>query len=65
MSRIKKKLVLKVTKNSPNIFEISKSVNTVEFGVPHTILIREVVDRILIENRLSIQQGFLTVEFIS
>ena len=61
MSQKKCKLVLKA--KSGELFAIAKSVNTLEFGVPGDVLTRKEVDRILIDNKMSIQKNMLTVEF--
>lgn len=58
----KSKLVLKAvgTEN----FEIAKSVNTLQYGIPGDILSRKVVDRILIDDAVKINHGHLVVEFL-
>lgn len=62
MSR-KSKLVLKMISTTGN-FEIVKSVNTLEFGVPGDALTRKNVDLILKDSTRKIQRGDLVVEFL-
>jgi hypothetical protein len=63
MSQKKCKLVLK-TNQVVNSFEIAKSVNTIEFGVPGNQLTQEQVKRILVDHNTRIERGTLTVEFV-
>ena len=62
MSRRKEKLVLK---KSNGAFVIAKTINTLEFGTPNTVITIEQANRILIDQQHRIKTGELTVEFIS
>ena len=66
MSRLNSKLVLKtVRQNSVNTkFEIIKSTNTLDHGVPGDTLTREVVDKILVSAANRGPRNQLTVEFV-
>ncbi len=68
MSRVKCKLVLKADKNiakSASAFTIVKSVNTLEFGIPGDTLSRDEVDLMLRQKAQTMQNGMLTVEFLT
>lgn len=59
----KSKLVLKTI--STDLFELVKSVNTLDYGVPGDTLSRSVINRLFIENQPKIKRGDLTIEFIN
>lgn len=63
MSQKKCKLVLKTNQDAQN-FEIAKSVNTIEFGIPGNTLTEHEVQRLLKDQSTRIQRGLLTVEFV-
>lgn len=63
MSQKKCKLVLKKIQDA-QYFEIAKSVNTIEFGIPGNTLTEHEVQRLLKDHNSRIQRGTLTVEFV-
>ena len=61
MSR-KSKLIL--TTVGPDHFQIAKSVNTLQYGIPGDIITRKDVNLILKDDARKIQRGDLVVEFL-
>lgn len=71
MSQKKCKLVLKTLKDTTpvggpvvNTFEIVKTTNTMDHGIPGDILTEAEVTSLLKVNQIQISQGRLTIEFI-
>ena len=71
MSQRKCKLVLKTLKDETpvggpvvNTFEIVKTTNTMDHGIPSDVLTKDEVKLLLKINDIKIRQNALTVEFI-